>query len=211
MLNHPPLCQFQPTGVPRNFSLGTFTGKKFRPFDPDPETINIDDIMHALANQPMYLGHTMEFYSKAQHCVLVAENCHPEHALHGLLHHAADAYLPALDCRIWGRKFSKPLVRAAKHLQRLIYRKFGLKPGYHNCVIRAEGVVSATERRDMLQFPTAFLARYRDHANLESQVDPLPRVIQAWSPTMAERKFFVMFHRLTHASPAKIGGAPRET
>jgi len=62
------------------------------------EDVNFDDIAHALGNQCRFNGHTMDFYSVAQHCVRVADlldrRGYPlELQLFGLLHDAGEAYL----------------------------------------------------------------------------------------------------------------------
>lgn len=53
-------------------SITTFTGKTFDFEDPDPETICIEDIAHALSMVCRFSGQCREFYSVAQHSVLVA-------------------------------------------------------------------------------------------------------------------------------------------
>jgi hypothetical protein len=73
--------------------ITTYKGHKFYPLDPDPDDIDIMDIAHALSNSCRWTGHVSQFYSVAQHCVLVSQNCKPENALGGLLHDATEAYL----------------------------------------------------------------------------------------------------------------------
>ena len=45
--------------------IRTYTGKYFNAFDPLPELICIEDIAHALSQQPRYAGHLPQFYSVA--------------------------------------------------------------------------------------------------------------------------------------------------
>lgn len=64
---------------------------------PEPTTIAIDDVAHALANTCRFGGHTRVFYSVAEHAVrvadkLAAEGC-GDWALAGLHHDDAEAYL----------------------------------------------------------------------------------------------------------------------
>lgn len=79
-----------------NTWIETFTGVMFRPLDPRPRDIKIEDIAHALSNLCRYAGHTKEFYSVAQHSILVAEQCPDDCKLWGLLHDAAEAYIADL-------------------------------------------------------------------------------------------------------------------
>jgi hypothetical protein len=49
----------------------TWMGERFRPLDPDPELIFINDIAHALGHKCRFNGHCDEFYSIAQHSWVV--------------------------------------------------------------------------------------------------------------------------------------------
>lgn len=72
--------------------IQTRTGLKVDPFAPDSGAIVIDDIAHALGNLCRFTGHTRQFYSVAQHSVLVSWLVPPRFAMAGLLHDAAEAY-----------------------------------------------------------------------------------------------------------------------
>lgn len=74
--------------------IQTATGRRFWPLSPRIEDVNVFDIAHALSNKCRYSGHTAHFYSVAQHSVLVAAFLPPELKLWGLMHDAAEAYLP---------------------------------------------------------------------------------------------------------------------
>lgn len=85
------------SNVENNWIL-TYTGKKFFPLTPRHKDIDIIDIAHALSNMCRFTGHCREFYSVAQHSVLVAEQVwnktlDSQRALTGLLHDASEAYL----------------------------------------------------------------------------------------------------------------------
>ena len=78
--------------------LSTWSGGKFDFTNPDPESVHISDIAHALSLQCRFNGHINEFYSVAEHSVLVADmlfekHADPKLALTGLLHDAAEAYI----------------------------------------------------------------------------------------------------------------------
>jgi hypothetical protein len=78
--------------------IQTYTGRKFYPFAPRPEDIDIRDIAHALSMQCRYAGHTRQFYSVAEHCVLIADALRrvgqPDKIVAaGLMHDATEAYL----------------------------------------------------------------------------------------------------------------------
>jgi uncharacterized protein len=73
--------------------IQTYTGGVFWPLDPRPEEVRIEDIAGALAKTCRYNGHTLLFYSVAEHCVLLSRAVEPQYAAWALLHDAAEAYL----------------------------------------------------------------------------------------------------------------------
>lgn len=78
--------------------MQTYTSTAYEPFSPKPEMVNIVDIAHALSNNCRFNGHTRQFYSVAQHCVLVSkaledEGYGVETQFFGLFHDAPEAYI----------------------------------------------------------------------------------------------------------------------
>jgi len=73
--------------------IRTFTGKNVNVIDPDPETICIEDIAHALSFQCRFGGHLPSFYTVAQHSCYCARGVAHELRLDALLHDASEAYL----------------------------------------------------------------------------------------------------------------------
>ncbi len=77
-------------------ALETYTGGRFRPFDPDPADVRLDDIAGGLAHTCRFGGHCRKFYSVAHHSLHVASELEvhgPRMELIGLLHDAGEAYL----------------------------------------------------------------------------------------------------------------------
>ena len=105
--------------------IQTFTGKKFYPFNPKPEDIDIRDIAHALSNICRFTGHVKQFYSVADHCRAVAKLVPPEMRLQALLHDASEAYLNDLARPIKKHPGMDFYVIAESVLQRAIYVRFG--------------------------------------------------------------------------------------
>jgi hypothetical protein len=85
--------------------IQTASGRKVYPLALKHEDVDIFDIAYALSNQTRYLGHA-SFYSVAEHCCHVSDLLPREHALAGLLHDAAEAYLG---------DWSRPLKLALAH------------------------------------------------------------------------------------------------
>ena len=104
--------------------IRTYSGHYFDAFNPVAELIKIEDIAHALSQQPRYAGHLPKFYSVAQHCLYVMRILPPALKLVGLLHDAAEAYLcdipSPFKAHIQGYK------GAENNLLTAILKKFGV-------------------------------------------------------------------------------------
>ena len=131
--------------------IQTFSGKKMFPLNPQPDQISILDIAHALACECRFTGHCREFYSVAQHSVLVSKQVPERDALWGLLHDASEAYL----C-----DFARPLKRHSKlgdlyreaenRLMAVICEVFGLPPTMPESVKIADTRMLLTERDELM-------------------------------------------------------------
>ncbi len=84
-----------------NTTIRTFSGAFFDFAAPTPQMVRLEDIAHALSNCCRFCGQSREFYSVAQHSILVSElvltddlgpNVYDEVRLQALLHDASEAY-----------------------------------------------------------------------------------------------------------------------
>jgi hypothetical protein len=74
--------------------IETYTGGRFRPFDPRPADVQLLDIAAGLAHTCRFGGHCQQFYSVARHSLHVSQEFDdPRLQLFGLLHDAGEAYL----------------------------------------------------------------------------------------------------------------------
>lgn len=73
--------------------IGTYTGGKFVFENIKENKIDIKDIAHSLSMLCRYNGHCKNFYSVAEHSLLVSSLLSEELKIHGLLHDAAEAYI----------------------------------------------------------------------------------------------------------------------
>lgn len=73
--------------------LRTVSGIWVDILDPKSEQITLHDIAHQLSLVCRFGGAIKEHYSVAAHSIWVSHTVPPEHALQGLLHDAAEAYL----------------------------------------------------------------------------------------------------------------------
>jgi hypothetical protein len=168
--------------------IQTFTGKQFWPLDARPEEVCIEDIAHALSNLCRFGGHCREFYSVAQHSVLVARHSVKYNAVQCLLHDATEAYLVDVPRPIKKSLVTYQEIEAA--LADVIGKRFGvcLKPLYvlthlaDECALR-------TEQRDLMAKPPRPWAE-------NSWVETWPEKITPWSPKKAERVFLAAAKKL---------------
>lgn len=101
----------------------TYKGHKFEFLCPKPETIDIEDIAHALAMQCRYTGHCREFYSVAEHSVYVARLCPPHLAFTGLMHDASEAYLTDIASPV--KPFLENYFKLEDNLMGVLAERFG--------------------------------------------------------------------------------------
>jgi 5'-deoxynucleotidase YfbR-like HD superfamily hydrolase len=163
----------------------TFTGKKFHPLDPQPEDICIEDIAHALSNICRFGGHCRQFYSVAQHSVIVSQIC-TQATFQGLMHDATEY---ALGDMVRPLKISMPDYCAAEDkLWLVIADVFGINSVFHPEVKRADNTALMTERRD--------ICTQTDHPwRLQEEYPPLPDKIIPLSPLESEKLFMKHFYK----------------
>lgn len=105
----------------------TLSGQRVNLLNPDPSTIKIVDISAGLSNCCRFVGQLANFYSVAQHSVVVSRIVHPRLALYGLLHDATEAYMHDLGPAV--KNLVGSLYRPIEdQLQEVIFRAYGLPP-----------------------------------------------------------------------------------
>lgn len=170
--------------------IQTFSGRQFFPLEPRVEDVCIEDIAHALSNLCRYAGHVECFYSVAQHSLLVSRVVPREHALRGLLHDAAEAYMVDMPRPI-KHSVGMEFYRAAEsRLQSVIYAAFGLSPQEPPCIKLADNQLLRTEQRDLMKPAPVAWQDTREGALQDFLIEPL-------LPHAAERAFLSRFNHLT--------------
>lgn len=133
--------------------IQTYSGQKVRPLNPDPDTIHMVDICHALSLVNRFVGHTRFPISVAQHSVMVAREAFSqtnsvEVYRWGLLHDATEAYLNDMAKPVKETPNFEAYREAEDHLMWVIATKFDLAPEMPPAVKLADLRVLAAERRD---------------------------------------------------------------
>lgn len=133
----------------------TFSGRQFWPLDPRADEISIQDIAHSLSNQCRFAGHTSEFYSVAQHCVLASRLVAggPVLQLDALLHDATEAYLvdlprPVKNCVSEYAQIEQTL---ARRIEYYVLDNYGIEVHLDDPAVKvADELALMTEARDLM-------------------------------------------------------------
>ena len=136
----------------------TYSGRRFYPLDPVPDDIHILDVAHSLSNLCRFTGHCSQFYSVAQHSVLVSLNVPKGLEMWGLLHDAHEAYIGDIGRPLKRSLMAYPETRAlltwtVKLLDWAIAKRFGLPEiteQMSDHLHKADNLLLATEARDMM-------------------------------------------------------------
>ena len=174
--------------------VSTFSGNRFYPLEPRIDCIAIEDIAHGLAYQCRFNGQTREFYSVAQHSLVVSSLAPTELRLAALLHDAAEAYLGDM---VKPLKVLLPEFAAIEdQVSAMIAAAFGIDFSDYGPIKRADLIALATEKRDLMPHSTERWA-YLDG------IGALPGPIVTMSPDQAKRAFLAEFARLDGHAAAR--------
>lgn len=166
--------------------MQTSTGRAVWPLDPRADELDIVDIAHALSNLCRYGGHCREFYSVAQHSVLVSRALPDEHKLWGLLHDASEAYLVDIPRPV--KRFMPDYERAENRMLRRVATRFGLSEKIPDEVKRVDNAILVDEMRQLMSKPPAPWKLPEPALGIE---------IKPWSPKVARTRFLAEFLKLT--------------
>jgi hypothetical protein len=157
--------------------IQTFSGRKFFPFNPKVDDIDIEDVAHALSNTCRYSGHCKKFYSVAQHSYLVSFKCNPENAMWGLLHDGAECYSGG-DIPTPIKHFVPEMQNIEKGILKLLSTKFDLTYPIPQDVHEAD--------------KSMFLIEW---SNLMTQKETKDEFV-IWSPKKAKKMFLQRYYEI---------------
>ncbi len=181
--------------------IQTWQGKRFRPLEPRIEDISWMDIGHALSQICRYTGHCKDFYSVAEHSVLVSRraeelaNKHPTcdgiwkeyHALTcarwGLLHDASEAYLTDIAKPLKQQDAFAEYRVAEGVLQDMIMEWARLDVREPDEVTKADAELLATEASQIMNPELEKDTWYFKYPPIKGLK------IQCWEPKVAEQQF----------------------
>ena len=168
--------------------VSTYLGNRFYPLVPCIDHVVIEDIAHGLAYQCRFNGQTHEFYSVAQHSLIVASLVPTDLRLAALLHDAAEAYLGDM---VKPLKVLLPAFGAIEdQVSAIIAAAFGIDFSDYGPIKRADLIALATEKRDLMPHSAERWAYLDD-------IRPLTEPIVTMSPGEAKQAFLTEFARLS--------------
>jgi hypothetical protein len=169
-------------------------GTYFHFLEPERSAIDIETIAHALAHICRFTGHTRHFYSVAQHSVLVSCLVPPEHAMAGLLHDAAEAYLGDVAAPL---KMLLPDYKAIEAtVEAAVLGRFGLPATLPPNVKQADRLALAIEQRALMP-PHGDVwecEMHPDYDRFKEQMEIFPA-----PPIVARKLFLARFWELLQA------------
>lgn len=176
--------------------MQTFTGHRFWPLDARPEEVYIADIAHGLANTCRFGGHSQQFYSVAQHSVLVSRIVPVAIQFDALLHDAAEAYLGDVPRPLKHGPGFEGYRSAEAALEQVIADTYGTEYPQHPAIKEADNVLLWTEKRDIMPRLEYVADGEWAHGAEGGPELALPGKIIPWDPALAEVWFLKRFDEL---------------
>ena len=170
----------------------TYTGIQFWPLDPRPEEVCIEDIAHHLSMTCRYGGAVKQYYSVAQHSLLVSEALerrHPGRSVlwqWGLLHDAAEAYLPDVPRPV--KPFLSGFSEIEAKVMAAVCERFGLPQDEPPEIKAIDTAIVADEARHLM---CKIEARWKQLTE-----PPLDIIIKPKPSDMAEMAFIKRYREL---------------
>jgi uncharacterized protein len=170
-------------------TIQTSSGSYFDFVDPDKSEFTIVDIAHALSNICRFTGHVRQFYSVAQHSILVSYDVPLHDALAALLHDAAEAFLGDVSSPLKQLLPDYKLIEA--RVEAAVLKRFGLPPVLPPSIKLSDLRALAAEKRDLMpQNPGGGWEVLRN-------IEPLKNKIFPWRSNEAKLVFLDRYYELT--------------
>lgn len=175
----------------------TASGTYFNFLKPEESAFTIEDVAHALAHICRFTGHCREFYSVAQHSVLVSYHVPPEHRLAALLHDAAEAFVGDVASPL---KQLLPEYRAIERgVEQVVLTRFGVDPVLPPCVKEADLRALLTERHYLMPYHDSDWDCTKGLHVFGERITPV-------APPVAKAMFLRRYNEIRLFGDAKEGG-----
>lgn len=169
--------------------IATVSGRRIDLRDPQPDAFTLEDIAHGLGNVCRFSGQTRQFYSVAQHSIMVAELVPPEARLAALLHDASEAYIQDVPAPLKALLPEYAIIE--QRIEAAIAARFGLPddPAIWKAVKHADLLAVSVEMRDL--FDGHFVADLHDRPPVRD--DDALRIHRCLPPSEAAK---ILLHLL---------------
>jgi uncharacterized protein len=195
--------------------IWTSSGRRFWPFDPRPDEIDIRDIARGVATECRYSGqigfHTgFVFYSVAEHSVIVSIYAERraralglaewevwDWALEGLLHDGSEAYIGDVSRPVKHTRSFRAYRQSERLIEHAIAARFALRP-----TAQSTREIKILDNRVLIDEMDAFM-NLSEGDTLEGQIakfgEPLGVNIVGLSPEHAEHVFLQRYAEIVKA------------
>lgn len=178
------IVKFPSTRIPPCAQL--VSGKVFDYANINAMKFDIEDVAHALSNICRFNGHCRDFYSVAQHSVLVSELVPEKHALAALLRDAAETYCGDVISPL---KQLLPVYESIlQTTEKRLFEFIGIDWPVHESVKHADMRMLATEVRDLMK-PS-------EHWHVVNKYEPSSESIHPLPPGAAKALFLDRYYSL---------------
>ena len=171
--------------VARGPTITLASGRLFDFLDPQGSEFTIEDIAHGLAHVCRYAGQCRNFFSVAEHSIIVSETV-TEFAYEALLHDAAEAFIGDVTRPL--KQLLPEFKRIEANVQDAIIQRFGMDPGYGKVVKEADLRVLAAEQAQVMAPGCADWA-------IAAGIEPAPVVVRYLTPLTAKHEFLDCYER----------------
>jgi len=172
--------------------LQTYTGGIVHPLDPKEDEIRLQDIAAALSKLCRFGGHCREFYSVAEHSVLMSRVVRPDMKLCALMHDASEAYLVDVPKPL--KAFLVGYSEIENRLMSVIANKFSFEWPLPTGIKQLDMAILSDERLQNMAV-----------MNVESMLwgnilPPIGIKLEFWTPDRAQYEFCAAYHMIRHGS-----------
>lgn len=139
---------------------------------PTAAMLDIGDIAWGLSNLCRFAGQCTEFYSVAQHSVLVSEIVPPDMAFDALMHDAAEAYTGDMVAPL--KQLLPGFKEIEKRVEAVIAERFRLRDIGAAEIKHADLRLLRTEQRDLTAGADELWERLEGYEPLDAIIRPMP-------------------------------------
>lgn len=167
--------------------------KAYDPIHPTADMVDIEMLAHVLSQQCRFAGHTNEFYSVAQHSVMVSVMSLTDDKLWGLLHDASEALIVDVPRPLKRQKGFEFYMECEQGIMDVVCARYGLQLTMPHSVRAADDLALALEFRDLMYYPMREIIA---DSIFEQDLSNFP-IIRPMPSKLAKEVFLAQYDKLT--------------